>query len=165
MTSQPVERADGNAPPPFTAEQIRDATAPGRTYVYRIQSAQAPPVIVRMAFVSVTLEGATIRHTTTSESGERLGEPEDSWSTWDGLVGHALWPASVTTIGDAEVEVPAGRFDAVQYTIVTDREGHRGVTQAWFARTLPGAPMRLVVEEDGRLVRDMTLLEHLPGKR
>jgi hypothetical protein len=147
------------APPPFTAEQIHGATAPGRTYRFEIANAGQPPVIRQVRFVEVTADNALVESTMESTSGERLGEPERKTETWAGFVAHAAWPKDATTISEEPIEVPAGKFDAVLYTVREDG----GITRAWFAKTLPGAPVRYVIEKDGVPVMTMTLVEHRAG--
>ena len=35
--------------------------------------------------------------------------------------------------------------------------------RTYFARDLPGAPVLMVVEQDGQVVQTLTLLKHTPG--
>lgn len=156
-----VASADGeHAPTPFTVEQIRDATHVGRTYRFRMEENGAPAREHLIEFTAVDAEGCTIRVTDRDASGQATGAPEESRSTWVEIGRHALFPREATTITHETVEVPAGRFDAILYTVSASPAGRRMVQKYWFARELPGAPVRVVHEVDGAPVMSMTLLEH-----
>lgn len=152
------------APPPFSADEIRDATAPGRTYRFRVDAPGRPAVVRQMRFASVDDEGCVIEVTMYDGAGARVGEPQARRQTWAQLVGHASYPRSWTTVSEVQVEVPAGRFAAKLYEVRddTERAGWK-VTRAWFATSLPGAPVKLVVREGGEVVSRMELLKHAPG--
>jgi len=152
------------APPPFTAAQIRAATEPGRTYVFRIAQGDGPTAVRTLTFTRADDAGATLRAAMTSLDGAPLGPPTDEEVTWDELVGHALWPQAATTIEDARVEVPAGAFDARLYTVrEVGQDGGESVLRAWFATSLPGAPVRFEQSSGGKTQFLMELLEHRPG--
>src|SRR5688500_8492090 len=51
--------APDRAVPPFSAEQIRAATRPGRSYEFRMEAAGKPAQRHRITFVEVTPESAT----------------------------------------------------------------------------------------------------------
>lgn len=138
-------------PPPFTAEQIRSATRPGRTYRYRVERADMPPSERVMTFASVDAEGAEL----TTE-----GEPKKRVS-WDELRRHAEFPAAIVKTREETVTVPAGTFECVVYVVL----GEGGeATSYFFAKNLPGAPVRILTNKDGRRVMTSTLVEHRPGK-
>lgn len=151
------------ARPPFSADEIRGATRPFRTYVWRVEASGRPPEVHRLRFVEVDDEGCRIERTLLDESGEARGEPSVRAATWEELVGHASYPREATTITDVEVEVPAGVFDAWRYQVIEEEGGVTRVTRAYFAKALPGAPVLHVVEEDGVEVSRMALLAHDPG--
>lgn len=154
---------DEMAPPPFTAEQIRGATAEGRTYRFRLEAAGEPAMLSEMRFVDVTAEGATMIHAAFTEEGAALGEPKAAPVTWEDLVAHARWPQAATEITEEEIDTPAGRFHCRLYTVREEEEGVTAVTRAWFAMTLPGAPVRHEVTVGGQVVSRMVLQSHAPG--
>ncbi len=149
------------ASPPFSASQIRDATSVGRTYRYRVEQHGKPPAIRTMCFSRVGEADCTITITMAAEDGSRLTEPTSSDSTWDDLVGHASYPADTTTVEDASVTTPAGEFDCLLYRSTDPTSGH--MSQAFFARALPGAPVSLRICSGDQLVISMLLLEHVAG--
>jgi len=154
------------APPPFSAEQIRAATDPGRTYVFRVGQGGSVAAIRTLTFTRSGERVTRIHAVMTSPDGEVLGPASDEEVTWDELVGHASWPAAATTISEDRVEVPAGTFDAMLYTVrTTTEEGDESVIRAWFARSLPGAPVRFEQSSGGEVQFLMELLEHRAGTR
>jgi hypothetical protein len=147
------------ASPPFTAEQIRDATRPGRTYEFKLEVAGQPAQIHRITFVEVTPESATAEALDLDAQGQPLGGPERGTSTWAELVGHAAYPRAATVISEESIAVPAGEFACTLYTVVEGPQRKR----VYFAKNLPGAPVLMVVEQDGQVVQTLTLLKHTPG--
>ena len=147
------------ATPPFTAEQIRDATRTGRTYEFKLEAAGQPAQIHRITFVEVTAETATAEAIDLDAAGQPLGEPQRGTSTWAELVGHAAYPRASTAISDETVEVPAGRFPCMLYTVVEGAQTKR----TYFAKELPGAPVLMIVEQGGQVLQTLTLLKHSPG--
>lgn len=152
-----VPAAEEIAPPPFTAEQIRDATKPGRTYVFLMETPNQLPVKRQISFLTVTNEGCTTENVLLDMENRPLGAPEKADATWDELVGHARYPKNSTVISEGEIDVPAGKFEAVIYT-VTDKDGQ--VSTVHFAKSLPGAPVKFQLSKDGVVLMTMTLLEH-----
>jgi hypothetical protein len=144
---------------PFTAEQIRAATKPGRTYEFKLEALGQPAMLVHIEFVEATAEGAVTESTTFDAAGAPLGAPERGTATWDELVQHASYPKASTVISEDDVEVPAGKFHCALYTV---SEGDT-LTRVYFAKELPGAPVLLVSEKDGKAVKTMTLMRHVAG--
>jgi hypothetical protein len=148
------------APYPFTAEQIRDATRQGRTYVYRVERPVNDITMTRMEFVDVGENDAMIRHVRWKE-GETPSPPHDGRSTWQDLQGHAAYAADRTTVTEESITVPAGTFECLHYKELPS--GTQPGTDVWFAKELPGAPVRLVETLDGVPMVDMQLMEHRAG--
>lgn len=152
---------DGDfAPTPFSAEQIRDATKAGRTYRFRQESEGTPTREHQVEFVAVDPQGCTIRTTNLGPDGQPVAPPEESHASWEELQHHAQFPRNATTITREPIEVPAGRFDAILYTVESRMAGHHVAQRYWFATSLPGAPVRVTHERDGTVVMSLTLLEH-----
>jgi predicted small lipoprotein YifL len=154
----PVEMAT----PPFTAAQIRDATQVGRTYRFAMRQGEQT-ITITMRFTAVTPEHATLERTIVDAQGKTVEQASED-STWEQLVGHASYPADATTITETKVEVPAGSFDATLYTVVGEQEGKPFVSKMYFARSLPGAPVKTEITIDGKPMLSMELLEHVPGQ-
>ncbi len=148
------------APRPFTAAQLREACRAGRVMTFVMERPPKPPVKRRMTFLVADDERATIVSELLGDQNEVLGTPETQTATWDELRRHATYPRATTTIMDAVAEVPAGSFPCKRYTIL---EGAKK-TVACFASELPGPPVELVIEEDGRLLLSMELLKNQPGE-
>ena len=152
-----------NAPTPYTAKQIRSATHVGRSLTFVIETPDKPPVKQRFRFVDVDDERATIATEVLDEKDNVQGQPEMKISTWEELRKHASYPKTATTISAAVVETPAGSFPCKRYTVVEISAGSETRTVACFANELPGPPIEMTKEKDGKLVMSMTLLKHDPG--
>jgi hypothetical protein len=135
--------------PPFSAQQIRAATRAGRRYVWRTTTPGGAETMT-LRFRAVDDSGATLE----SDDGRAPRRV-----TWDELEGHARFPADRTTRSEDTVEVPAGSFEAWVYETRDPPE----VKRTWFARELPGAPVKQEVRRDGVVVFTMELLEHGSG--
>lgn len=155
IDDRPVEQPSSG--PPFTAEKIRDATAEGRTYRFRVagNDGRAEQMI---RFVDVDPDGATSETTVIGPDGAAVGEPRTRRLSWEDLERHAHFPPG-TTERNTPCQTPAGQFDCVVYS-VPDAEG---TTLFYFARSLPGAPVRVAKKADGRELMVMELVEHRPG--
>ena len=147
------------APPPSPAEQIRAAPPAGRVYVFLVKDGDGPQHRRRIEFVAPNESSVTMRVTNQDLFGRDQGAPQDETVTWDELVSHARYPLDQVTISEERVTVRAGSYDAKLYTV----KGPDGVTRAWFAKSLPGAPVKHLVERDGKPVSSMELFQHEGG--
>ena len=89
-------------------------------------------------FVECNEEGALVERTRTAMDGTPLEPPESGWATWLEMQGHASTPSDRTTIEPALLETPMGTLDCLRYTVVEDNR----VETLWFAKSLPGMPIR-----------------------
>jgi hypothetical protein len=138
-------------PTPYTSAQLRAATKAGRTYRYRVEAAGKPPSERVMTFVSVDSDGADL--VTEGEGKKRM--------TWEELRRQAEFPEAIVRTREEKVTVPAGTFDCVVYVVL----GEGGeATSFYYAKDLPGAPVQLVTNKEGRRVMTSKLVEHRPGK-
>jgi hypothetical protein len=138
-------------PAPFTGEQIRDATKPGRTYRYRVEEPGKSPREHTIKFAKVDEAGAEI--STDGGPTRRMG--------WTMLQKHAEFPKDRVTTREVIKKTPAGKFECVVYMVKGD-DGE--VSHYYFAKELPGAPIVYYTEKDGKRIRTTTLVEHDPGK-
>jgi hypothetical protein len=153
-----------HAPTPFTAEQIRAACPVGRRSTFRVEMPGRTPFLQTFHFTVADAEGAEVTFTIRDEQGRSLGEPTTSKSDWRGFQAHASWPAAETTITETEETVPAGTFAGFLYRVEgEDAEDGRLVTEAFFARALPGPPVRMVRSRGGEVEMAMTLVSHESG--
>jgi hypothetical protein len=147
---------------PFTAEQIRDATLVGRTYRFALRQGEQD-VQVTVRFTKVTPDQASMERTIVDAAGKILEQATED-TTWQQIVGHAAYPADATEITDATVEVPAGTFDAMLYTVSGEQEGKPVVSRMYFAKALPGAPVKTEIMVGDQVVFSMVLVEHVAGQ-
>jgi hypothetical protein len=148
---------DATLPPPFTAAQIRQATKAGRRYVHRIEAVGEPVQFQVMEFLSVSERGAQLRNSMLDADRKPIGEASEDPVTWEDLERHAHFPRSATRVTEAELVTPAGTFACMVYRV---REVDMDTTY-WFAKELPGAPVKVEVKEEGtKVVYTMTLVEH-----
>lgn len=141
-------------PTPFSAEEIRAACAPGRSNTYLVEKAGADPYLMRWEFVDGDDEWGESQRWTETPSGERRDEPASSRARWTEFQGHASYPAATTKVSPVALSIEAGEFECWLYT--TEEEG--STTRAWFARTLPGPPVRVVEEAGGAVEYSSTLV-------
>jgi hypothetical protein len=152
-TPAPVAAQGTIAPRPYTAEQIRDAMPVGTEIRYRIEAAGAPATLVVYRVDAADATSVTMTDRVLSADGGTVIAEETNTTAWAKLMEHASFPADATTVRDASVEVPAGRYDTTEY--VVRRDG--GVTTFHFAKTLPGPPVSMVAEQGGVVTRRMVL--------
>jgi hypothetical protein len=157
----PTPKADGSAAPTtgfapmlFTVEQLRAGNAKGRRIELRIEADGKPATIEDWEFTAVDDTGATIHAITRDDAGTVLAD-NTATTTWAELHTHGQFPAATTTIEDnVSITVPAGTFKARLYTVTRD-----GATwRFWFATDLPGPPVQLTSDKDGKVVMRASML-------
>jgi len=149
----------GDAPTPYTADEIRKACPDGRTDVFRVEDF-GPVKIKTQKYGAGDEKGTTVEVTITKEDGTPLGN-KTMTATWKDLQAHASFPEKDTKITEETIEVPAGKFDCRLYTLVQkDTDGETTTTRAYFAKSLAGPPVKMTSETGGKAVFTMTLLEH-----
>jgi len=160
MDADPHQLYPDHLPTPFSAAEIRDACGPGRTLRFRLERAGADPLIRVTRFTGGDAEWAEADSWVESVDGLVLGEPEASRSTWLQLQEHASFPAAETVRTEEELTTPAGTFACLRY----DRTDPDGTWRFWFARDLPGQPIRFENELSGKVVFSSTLVQHTPDR-
>jgi hypothetical protein len=148
-------------PTPFTAAEIRSATRPGHTLRLRLDARGEEPVLRVSRFVETDDEGALQESGRFSLAGEPLDEPTPRRSSWLDFQSHASFPAATTTRSEQTIDLEFGRFEALLYTVIDDDKEER----YWFARDLPGMPVKTEEWDAGELRSSMTMIEHVPGGR
>jgi hypothetical protein len=152
-----TDRPEEMATPPYTAAQIKEATKVGRKYTFKIEVPDEPAQFQVMEFTAVTAEGATLKQTTLDKDKAPAGETIEDQVTWNDLESHAHFPKDATRMTEEDLTVPAGTFPCKVYR-VTEAEI---VNTYWFAKTLPGAPIKVEAREGDKVVFTMTLTEHV----
>ena len=148
-----------HAPTPYTAERIREGCPDGRVSTFLIEVAGRPPMVQVFRFSGGDKEGCDVEVAALTTDDKPMAEPKKARSLWGALQKHASFPAAETRISGADVVTPAGRFDCVLYT-VTKPTGT--VERYYFARNLPGPPVRMVREAEGKRILTMTLTKQEP---
>jgi len=165
--AEPAEKTAEEPPPtaphvdpPFPAAQIRDATRPGRRYTWRVEVG-GETTVRAVTFAAADPEGAVLHSVQVALDGTVLQPNTEARATWAELESHAHFPAGHTTASGAWVDVPAGAFDALVYTV---DDGSGGTRTYWFARDLPGAPVRVEASGGEGVQMRMELIDHTPGE-
>ena len=153
--ADPHQLAPDDLPTPFTAEEIREGCPRGRTLRYRHERPGQPPIVRVSRYVSGDRESCVQESWQESLDGERLTEPQRHTSTWLELQRHASFPMATTRRDEDELDILGRRLHCLRYTRVDDD----GTWRFWFARELPGGPVRFEQHVDGQLTFSATLLE------
>jgi hypothetical protein len=149
----------GTAPTPFTADEIREACPSGRVGVLRVTEADGAVSHRLYRFLDADAGGARFGGGPCDPSGEPLGPLRDRVCTWVELQGHASYPAEKTRVEEDVVDVPAGRLESLRYTVQDGEE----VTTLWFARSIPGPPVKVVETVAGQVTQTTVLVLHRPS--
>lgn len=136
--ADPHVLAPGLAPSPFSADEIRDGCPAGRTIELLVEPADGAPFVRVNRFARCDEDGALIERWRVSADGSVDGTVDAARSTWLDLQRHASFPADATTIEDDILDLPMGLLCCLRYTVGTGS----GRTVFWFARDLPGMPVR-----------------------
>jgi hypothetical protein len=145
--------ADVAAPYPYSVYQIRAGCPYGRSIEYRIEKAGETPIVERWSFAPVDGETVNVTTETFDAVGNSAGPPKTESAKWAALHEHARFPQSATTIQDETLSLPAGTFDCMRYTVTKGDV----VRTYWFARSLPGPPVKLEITKGGTTVMTMTM--------
>lgn len=148
--------APGQAPTPFTADEIRRGCPAGRTIRLRVDVVGETPFLRVSRFVECDEAGATIERSRLSLDGSPLAQPEVDRMTWRDLQAHASFPADDTTIEPERIETAIGALDCLRYTV---RDGTTDEV-FWFAKDLPGMPIRSLTRTDGQVVATASMVDH-----
>ena len=150
----------GHAPTPYTAAQIRDGCPSGRVCTFRIESDGGFSIVKRYRYLEADDQGVTIEASLEGSGPGGNQAPSKSRSNWRELQRHASFPADSTKISDQEVQTPAGTFQCMRYVVTTEEGGKTVVKYLDFARELPGMPVRMTLEYDGKQISTKTLISH-----
>jgi hypothetical protein len=144
---------DDAAPYPFTSSEIRGGCPQGRVVEYRFEKEGAPSRGERWAFAPIGDDRVAITTTPLDAEGSPAGAPETETAKWTELHEHARFPRAATTIAEESVTVPAGTFAALRYSVA----GGKDAKTVWFAKSLPGPPIKMQVEHGPQIVLTMTM--------
>jgi hypothetical protein len=155
-TRDPHVFAAGQAPTPFTADEIRDGCPAGRTIRLRVESVGETPFERVSRFVECDEWGAVLERSRFSLDGSPLAVPEVDRVTWRDLQAHASFPADRTTIDPERIDTAIGELDCLRFTV------RDGATEDvfWFAKDLPGMPIRSISRVDGKVVTTVSVVDN-----
>ena len=148
------------APVPFPPGSLAASIRAGAAMVFRVEEAGKAPYLQRMLFATVNAQGCAFENTILDLDGTAQGEPRTAQVSWDALERHAQFPRAHTTISEQSIEIPVGRFDTLVYQSRSEKDGRAVVTTRWFAKALPGPPVKMAMHVDGALAMSMVLIEN-----
>ena len=102
-------------------------------------------------FVDADEVGATVETQQMTRSGEPIGEATSARSTWVGFQAHASYPAGRIT--EESLTLGGTAYACWRYDVDDDE-----ATVAWFAKDLPGPPVRMTRSLGETVVFRMSLL-------
>jgi hypothetical protein len=155
VTSDPHVLAPGQAPTPFTADEIRARCAVGKEVRVLVEAGGEAPVQRLTRYVECDDSGATVERSALAPDGSVLGDPDVDRVTWLDLQSHASFPVDDTTIEPDRIETPLGELDCLRYTV---RDG-ASENVFWFAKDHPGMPIRFLTRVGGNVVMTVSVLE------
>ncbi len=142
-----------HAPTPFTGDEIREGCPTGRQVTLVHTSEDGKSEYWTTSFAKTGELNAVLVNQQVAENGQPLGGGSEFVATWDELQAHASFPAANTTVSEVEVTTPIGELDCLLYEV---EEGST-TKQMWFARSLPGLPIKTVYR-DGEVTILTTLV-------
>jgi hypothetical protein len=146
------------APYPYTVAEIRAGCPAGRVLEYRVEIAGAPPTVERWTFTPTVNDSVDIMTTTFDADGKQTGEPTTENDKWTALHEHARFPRDATTISSESITLPIGTLDVQRYDVKQKgADGAETVKTVWFARSLPGPPVKIEVTKAGKPAMTMTM--------
>ena len=143
--------------PPFTEEQIREAMPRGTHWVFHTQNRDEPEVVQDWTVTAASETDVTIRFLEFHLDGKELKPAEIRTSLFSDLRDHASFDAHVTTLVEGTIDVPAGHYSTLVYTVTTTIDG--GVTSVktyHFGKDAPGPPVLFSVVVGGTPMFKMT---------
>lgn len=163
--TEPFPAADvlNTAPPPYTAEQIRDHHPDGSFVVTETLGSDGALVArARTEFLEPDATGVTIRFVGLGAKGAEEGADAPGMRVdWTTLRSHAYFSAADTRLEHTTVKVPAGTFDCWTYRVAgRTADGLPQESLFHFAVDRPGPPVLTIRSIDGvesdrmRMVKD-----------
>jgi hypothetical protein len=150
------------APTPYSADQLRDANRPGTLYRYKVETSGEPVLVKVLEFTAGTsAESAEVKDEILDEAGQAKRPAMVEHASWENLRRHAEFPRAALKVEPGSIEVPAGKFDAMVYTVNLPS----GDTERlYFAKSYAGPPVLFYRERGGVRIMTSTLIERRAGK-
>ena len=151
-----------HAPTPFSAEEIRRSCGPRHRIRMLEQVKDKPKIFKVFYFTEGDTEGAKLQVRVEDGSGKLMAQSPKAAVTWKALQSHASFPAIHTRISEESLTTPLGTFACWRYDVSMKKEGKPLLRRFWFAKKLPGPPVRLIEIYDGAQISSLEILEHAP---
>ncbi|MFB6610588.1 hypothetical protein ACFCVO_09735 [Agromyces sp. NPDC056379] len=154
--SDPHVLGPGLLPTPFTADEIRDASGFGKTIRILVEEPGGETFERVNRFSACDDDGAMLERWRVAPDGGVDGEVAGGRVTWRELQGHAAFPAERTMLTEETLELPVGRVECLRFD-TRDEAPDAPVETFWFARALPGMPVRYESPTPAGIVRTTVL--------
>lgn len=141
---------------PFTAEEIRDEWTVGLTLKIASTTLEGETV-ERWTVVAADDEGADIEYVMLDAEDNAIGEPRVEHAGWIELRDHASFLAASSRRKEVTRDTALGRLDGWLYTV--EEANGDNVTEFFFAKSLPGAPVHVRMARGDELLMEMRQLE------
>jgi len=138
---------------PYSAEEIRDAWVPGLS-LKMVNETEYGKQYQRWTVVAADAEGCDIEYAELDAQGNKIGQPQVRRSLWTELRDHARFPAASCTRSEITRDTPLGELSGWNYELRDDANDL--VTDFFFAHSLPGAPIHMLVKKGGVVMQEMT---------
>lgn len=142
----------GTLPTPFSAAEIRDATVDGMTLLLRTTPHSGPAQYRRTTFVKCDRDGALRSFAPADAGGTVTAEPEQAYSTWAELQGHAVFDEAHAARRRETRDTALGTLECWRY----DVEDEDGPATFWFALRYPGMPVVYETRDSRGVVESRT---------
>ncbi len=143
-------------PPPFTADQIRDAMVEGLRLTLHMRT-EGGEQWERWTVLSNDDEGVEIEFAPVDEEGFVTGYPRKERHAWTELRDHAKFSPDFGRREPASRTTRLGTFDGWTYVVLAPVEGT--VTELFFAHDFPGPPLAFETKKDDASLVTMEIVE------
>ncbi|SIN83756.1 hypothetical protein [Agromyces cerinus] len=144
-------------PTPFTADEIRNASGSGTTIRILVEEPDGGAFERVNRFSDCDDDGAILERWRVAPGGGVDGEVARGRVTWRELQGHAAFPAATTSRREEMLDLPIGRVECLRFDTRDDEAPDAPVETFWFARALPGMPVRFESPTPAGVVRTTVL--------
>jgi hypothetical protein len=146
----------GDFPTPFIAAEIRAGCPAGRVIKLRVEAPIHDPMIRVVRFVETDDARAIQEVQVFDTEGKPHADASRTSHTWEEFQSHASFPKDKTTAVDEILDGPMGSLPCSRYTVVDQA----ATNLIWFAKDLPGMPVRAETYDEGSLVYSMEMIEN-----
>ena len=150
------------APTPYSADEIRDANRPGTIYRYKVETSGKPVELQVLEFTRGTSpESAEVKEQSFDQAGQAKSPAKIERAPWEELRRHAEFPRDGLKVEPGSIEVPAGKFEVMVYTVSAP---NGDTMRFYFAKSYAGPPVLFYKERGEARLMTSTLMERKAGK-